>query len=124
MDNHLVKQQQDALIEDTLKNHPLATMPHSITADVMRRVQKDVRPVLVTWNDFVVSLAIVLCIGALFFTLHSLPPIILVRLHIQEILLHQNILVDSYFLLPMLAVAGGISLATLMLYQLLEPQPQ
>ena len=66
MDNRLT---QDALIEDALNSQPLATMPRSITVDVMARIQKDTRPALITWNDFALSLVIALCIGALFFTL-------------------------------------------------------
>ena len=67
MDNRLTPEQENAIIEDALKNYPLAPMPRSITANVMARIQKDVRPALVTWNDFALSLVIALCIGALFF---------------------------------------------------------
>ena len=93
MDNRLTPQQENALIEDALKNYPLAPMPRSITLNVMARIQKDIRPALVTWNDFVLSMVIALCIGALFFTLQSLPPILLAKLRVQEILLYQDFLV-------------------------------
>jgi len=99
MDNRL---KQDALIEDALNSQPLAEMPHSITLDVMARIQKDVRPSLVTWNDFVLSLVIALSIGALFFTAQSLPPIMIAKLRIQGILLYQDILVNVRWLLPTL----------------------
>lgn len=97
MDNRL---KQDALIEDALNNYPLAPMPRSITANVMARIQKDSRPALITWSDVVLSLVIALCIGALFFTVQSLPPIILVKLRIQSILLYQDFLVNMRWLIP------------------------
>ena len=100
MDNRLTPQQENALIEDALKNYPLAPMPRSITLNVMARIQKDIRPALVTWNDFVLSMVIALCIGALFFTLQSLPPILLAKLRVQEILLYQDFLVNTRWLIP------------------------
>lgn len=112
MDNHL---KQDALIEDALKTYPLVEMPRSVTADVMARIQKDVRPSLVTWNDFVLSLVLALSIGAIFFTVQSLPPIMLAKLHIQVILLHQGILVNIRWLLPSLlfGIAALLSALTI-----------
>jgi len=97
MDNRL---KQDALIEDALKSQPLAPMPRSVTADVMARIQKDTRPSLVTWNDFVLSLVVALSIGALFFAGQSLPPIMLAKLRMQGILLYQDFLVNVRWLVP------------------------
>jgi hypothetical protein len=97
MDNRL---EQDALIEDALRSQPLAEMPRSVTLDVMARIQKDTRPSLVTWNDFALSAVIALSIGALFFTIQNLPPIMLVKLRIQGILLYQDILVNARWLIP------------------------
>ena len=97
MDNRL---KQDALIEDALQSQTLALMPRSVTADVLARIQTDKRPVFLTWHDFGLSLVIALCIGALFFTLQSLPPIILVKLRIQSILLYQDFLVNMRWLIP------------------------
>jgi len=119
MDNRL---KQDALIEDALKSQPLAPMPRSITADVMARIQKDTRPALITWNDFALSLVIALCIGALFFTLQNLPPVMLVKIRIQGILLYQSFLVNMRWLIPILFFGLGAFLAALtipMLYQMM-----
>jgi len=99
MDNRL---EQDALIEDALENYPLAEMPHSITLDVMNRIQKDSRPRLVTWNDFGLSLVIVACIASLWFTFVHLPPIALAKLRIQGILLYQDFLVNARWFVPTL----------------------
>ena len=107
MDNRLTPQQEDAIIEDALKNYPLAPMPRSITVNVMARIQKDVRPKLVTWNDFALSLVIAICIGALFFTMQSLPPIMVAKLRIQGILLYQDFLVNARWLIP--AVLFGLA---------------
>ncbi|MBK8618417.1 MAG: hypothetical protein IPN96_15145 [Anaerolineales bacterium] len=73
MDHRLTPEEKDIFIEDALKTIPLAPMPRSITVNVMARIQKDIRPKLITWNDFVLSLVITLCIGALFITMQSLP---------------------------------------------------
>lgn len=100
MDSRLTPEQENAIIEDALKNYPLAHMSRSITLDVMARIQKDIRPALVTWNDFVLSLVIALCIGALFFAAQSLPPIMIVKLRIQGILLYQDFLVNASWIVP------------------------
>lgn len=101
MDNRLTPE-QEAQLEDALKSYPLAPMPRSITMDVMARIQKDVRPALITWNDFALSLVIALCIGALFFAVQNLPPILLVKIRIQGILLYQDFLVNARWLVPAL----------------------
>ena len=107
MDHRLTPEEKDIFIEDALKTIPLAPMPRSITVNVMARIQKDIRPKLVTWNDFVLSLVIALCIGALFITMQSLPPILVAKLRVQGILLYQDILVNIRWLVP--AVLFGFS---------------
>ena len=110
MDNCL---KQDAQIEDALKSYPLAEMPRSITLDVMTRIQKDVRPSLVTWNDFVLSLVLALSISAVFFAVQSLPPIMLAKLRIQGILLYQGFLVNARWLVPSLLFGAAALLSAL-----------
>ena len=110
MDNRL---KQDALIEDALQSQTLAPMPRSVTADVLARIQTDQRPAFLTWHDFGLSLVIALCVGALFFTLQSLPPIILVKLRIQSILLYQDFLVNMRWLVPSLFFGIAALLAAL-----------
>ena len=99
MDNRL---EQDALIEDALKNYPLAPMPRDITASVMARIQVDKRPALVTWNDFAIALAIALTIGALFITVQNLPPIAVIKLRTQGILLYHDFILNARWLVPSL----------------------
>jgi len=112
MDNRL---KQDILIEDALKSQSLAEMPRSVTMDVMARIQTEKRPVLITWNDLVLSLVIALSINALFFTAQSLPPIIFAKLRIQGILFYQDILVNARWLVPSLlfGVAAFLSALTI-----------
>ena len=100
MDKRLTPEQENAMIEDALNNIPLVSMPRSVTVNVMARIQKDVRPALITWHDFVLSLVIAFCVGALFFTVQSLPPILVAKLRIQGILLYQDILVNARWLVP------------------------
>jgi hypothetical protein len=122
MDKHL---KQDALIEDALNSQPLAPMPRSITADVMRRIQttEAKRPALLTWSDFVLSSVIASCIAAIWFASQTLPPILLAKLRIQGILLYQGFLVNSRWLVPtvlfgLAAVLAAITLPTL--YQMMN----
>jgi len=120
MDNRITPEQENAIIEDALKNTPLAPMPHSITFNVMARIQKDGRPKLITWNDVALSLVIASCIAALFFTFQSLPPILVAKLRIQEILLYQNILVNLHWLAPALLFGLAAFLSALTIQYLLQ----
>ena len=97
MDNRL---EQDAFIEDALKSQPLAPMPRSITTNVMSRIQVEKRPALVTWNDFAIALTIALTLGALTITAQFLPPITLMKLRMQGILLYQDFIVNARWLIP------------------------
>ena len=117
MDNRL---KQDALIEDALKSQPLAPMPRSVTLDVMARIQTDVRPSLITWNDFVLSLVIALSIGAVFFAAQSLPPMVFAKIRIQGILLYQDLLVNARWLVPSLLFGGAAFLSALTIPSLVQ----
>ena len=113
MDNRLNPEQENTIIEDALKNYPLAPMPRSITPNVMARIQKDVRPALVTWKDFGLSLIIALCFGALLFTVQNLPPIMVAKLRIQGILLYQGLLINAHWLTPTLLFGFAVFLFAL-----------
>ena len=117
MDNRL---KQDALIEDALNSQSLAPIPRSITMDVMSRIQKDVRPKLITWNDFGLSLVIALCVGALFFAMQSLPPIMVAKLRVQGILLYQDFLVNARWLVPAIFFGLAALLAALTIPALIQ----
>jgi hypothetical protein len=110
MDDRL---KQDALIEDALKSYPLAPMPRDITMNVMARIQKDTRPVLVTWSDLVLSFVIAACVAALWFATQNLPPILLAKIRIQGILLYQDFLVNSRWLIPATMLGLAALLAVL-----------
>ncbi len=118
MDHRLSPKQENEILEDALKNYPLAPMPHSITVNIMARIQKDVRPTLVTWNDFILSLVIALCIGALFFTVQNLPTLVLTKIRIQSILFYQDLIVNARWLVPalffgMVALLSSLTLPAL-----------
>jgi hypothetical protein len=95
---------QDAWLEDGLKSQPLATMPCSVTAEVMSRIQATgaKRPALLTWSDLALGFVITACIAALWFSVANLPPILVAKLRIQGILLYQDFLVNSRWLVPAL----------------------
>jgi len=110
MDNRL---EQDALIEDALKNYPLAPVPRDITASVMARIQVEKRPALITWNDFAIALVIALTVGALFITAQSLPPVVLTKLRIQGILFYQDLIVNARWFVPVLFFSAAAFFAAL-----------
>ena len=102
MDNRLTPQQQDALIEDALQTYPLAPMPRDITAGVLTHIKTNSSRATVTWGDFVLSLVIALSVGALFFALQNIPPIVFAKMRIQTILLYQDAIVNAQWLIPTL----------------------
>ena len=117
MDNRL---KQDLLIEDALKSQPLAPMPRGITMDVMARIQKDRRPAILTWSDFVLSSAIAACIAALWFASQNLPPILLAKIRIQGILLYQDFLLNARWLVPAAMFGLAAILAALTIPYLIQ----
>jgi len=82
--------------------------------------QTQQRPMLVTWNDFVLSLFIALSIGAVLFALQSLPPVAVVKLQIQWILLYQDFIVNARWLLPALSFGLAAFFAALTIPTLVQ----
>jgi hypothetical protein len=111
---------QNAQIEDALTSQPLAPMPRSVTASVMSGIQKDARPVFLTWNDFALSLVIALSLAALWYAGQNLPPILVARIRIQGILLYQDFLVNARWLVPAAMFGLAVLLAALIIPPLLQ----
>ena len=105
MDNPLTPEQQNVLLEDALQTYPIVQMPRDITADVMARIQTAPapRPFRLTWGDFLVSLVLLICIGTVWFSLQNLPPLVIAQIRKESILLYQQILVNTRWLIPMLS---------------------
>src|SRR5215216_4364005 len=119
MDKHV---KENALIENALKSQPLAPMPRSITMDVMARIQTAdaKRPAIMTWSDFGLGSVVASCVAALWFASQNLPPILLAKLRIQSILLYQDFLVNSRWLVPTLFFGFAALLAALTIPSLLK----
>lgn len=119
MDNRL---KQDALIEDALTSQPLAPMPRSVTLDVMARIQtaEAKRPAILTWSDFALSAVIASCFAGMWFASQHLPPIFLMKLRIQGILLYQDFLVNARWLIPAMMFGLAAFLAALTIPTLLQ----
>ena len=119
MDDRLTPAQKDELIENTLHEMPLAPMPRDITTSVMAQIQTAPVPRFhLTWADFGLSLAITLCILAIWIGLQSLPPLVLLQLRIQGILLWQKLIVNANWLVPSISIAIGFGLGILALINL------
>ena len=105
MDNPLTPEKQNAILEEALHTYPVAQLPRDITADVMRRLQTAPapRPFRLTWNDLFLSLILAVCIGALWFSVQTLPPLVIAQLRKESILLYQQFLVNARWLIPVLS---------------------
>jgi hypothetical protein len=105
MDNSLTPEQQNDVIEEALHTYPVMAMPRDITADVMARIQTvpAPRPFRLTWKDVVLSLVLAICMGAVWFSLQNLPPLVMAQLRKETILLHQQFLVNARWLIPVLS---------------------
>ena len=115
MDNPLTPEKQNAILEEALHTYPVAQMPRDITADVMRRLQTAPapRPFRLTWNDLFLSLVLAVCIGALWFSVQTLPPLVIAQLRKESILLYQQFLVNARWLIPVLSFGLAAFLAAL-----------
>ena len=115
MDNPLTPEKQNAILEEALHTYPVAQMPRDITADVIRRLQTAPapRPFRLTWNDLFLSLVLAVCIGALWFSVQTLPPLVIAQLRKESILLYQQFLVNARWLIPVLSFGLAALLAAL-----------
>ena len=115
MDHSLTPETQNAVIEDALRSYPLALLPRDITVDVMARIKTipAPRPFLLTWNDLVLATVFSVCIGALWFSINHLPPLLIAQIRKESILLYQQILVNLRWLLPVLSFGLAALLSAL-----------
>ena len=117
MDNSLTPETKNAAIEDALHTYPIIPMPRDIAADVLSRIQTvpAPRPFRLTWTDLILSMVLAVCVGAVWFSLRNLPPLVVAQIRKESILLYQQILVNARWLVPMLAfsIAGFLSALTI-----------
>lgn len=117
MDNPLTPEKQNAVIEDAFHTYPVIPMPRDITADVMSRIQTVLapRPFRLTWNDLVLGVVLAICIGAIWFSLQSLPPLVVAQLRKESILFYQQIILNARWLIPVLSfgLAGFFAALTI-----------
>lgn len=117
MDNSLTPEQQNLVIEDALRTYPVMPVPRDLSVDVLARIQAvpAPRPFRPTWTDLILSIVLALSIGALWFSLQNLPPLVVAQLRKESILLYQQILVNARWLVPMLAfsLAGFFAALTI-----------
>jgi hypothetical protein len=105
MDNPLTPEKQNAILEDALHTYPVVSLPRDLRMEVMSRVQTipTPRPFRLTWTDLILSIVLALCIGAIWFSLQNLPPLIVAQMRKESILLYQQILVNARWLVPVLS---------------------
>lgn len=115
MDNSLIPGTQHTMIEDALRTYPVAPIPRDITADVMTRIKiiPAPRPFRFTWNDLVLAIVFSVCIGAMWFSINNLPPLLVAQIRKESILLYQHLLVNMRWLLPVLSFGLAAFLSAL-----------
>ena len=116
MDNSLTPDKQNLAIEDALRTYPIAPMPRDLSVDVLSRIQtvRVPRPRL-TWTDLILGTVLAICMGAIWFSLQNLPPLVVAQMRKESILLYQQLLVNARWLVPMLAfsIAGFFAALTI-----------
>ncbi|HKY54835.1 MAG TPA: hypothetical protein VJM08_11040 [Anaerolineales bacterium] len=123
MDSLLTPQEQEHIIEDALRSQPLAPMPRDITELVVVRLRNEPAPRFqLTRTDYLLAIVIALVLGAIIFSFQLLPPIVLLQMRIQGILLWQSFLVNYRWLLPMTSIILGTFLIGIAFHQLLRSQ--
>lgn len=117
MDNPLTPEKQNAAIDDALHTYPVMPLPRDMTADVIARIQTVPvqRPFRLTWNDLVLGIVLSMCLGALWFSLDRLPPLVVAQIRKESTLLYQQIIVNARWLLPVLSfgLAGFFAALTI-----------
>ena len=115
MDNSLTPENQNAVIEDALHTYPLAPLPRDITIEVMARITTIPAPPTfrLTWNDFILATVLSICIGAIWFSLNNLPPLLVVQIRKESILIYQYVLVNIRWLFPVISFGLAAFLSAL-----------
>lgn len=113
MDDRLIPTQNER-IEDALRSYPPASMPRSITADVMARLRTTPAPRFqLTRNDLLLAVVLTAVFNSIIFGLQFLPGHVVLQIRIQGILAWQAFLVNMRWLLPALLFGSAAVLAAL-----------
>ena len=117
MDNSLTPEKQNAAIDDALHTYPVMPLPRDVTAQIMARIQAVPvqHPFPLRWSDLLLGLVLSMCLGALWFSLNSLPPLVIAQIRKESILLYQQVIVNARWLLPVFSfsLAGLLTALTI-----------
>lgn len=115
MDNPLTPEKQNYLIEEALHTYPIMPAPRDLTGDVLSRIQTvpAPRPFRLTWNDFTLGIILSICIGAVWFGVYNLPPLVVAQIRKESILLYQQFIVNARWLIPVICFGLGGLLSAL-----------
>jgi hypothetical protein len=113
MDDNLIPTHNDR-VEDALRSYPPASMPRSISGDVMARLQTAPAPRFqLTRNDLILAVVLTAVFSSIIFGLQFLPGPMVLQIRIQGILAWQAFLVNMRWLLPALLFGSAAVLAAL-----------
>ena len=123
MDNLLTPNEQEHLIEDALRSYPLAKMPKDVAEAVMARLHNEPAPRFqLSRTDCILAIVLTLVLGGIILGFQFLPPIVVLQLRIQGILLWQSFLVNYRWFVPLTSIILGTFLAGFAFHQLLRYQ--
>ena len=105
MDKPLTSEKQNASLEDALHTYPIIPIPHDMTVQIMSQIQANPMQarLRLNWNDVILSTVIAICVGALWFSVENLPPLIVAQIRKETILFYQQILVNARWFVPALS---------------------
>jgi hypothetical protein len=105
MDKPLTPEKQNAILEDALHTYPMILMSHDLTVQIMSQIQAIPMQarLRLNGNDLILSAVIAICVGAIWFSVENLPPLIVAQIRRETILLYQQILVNARWLVPALS---------------------
>jgi hypothetical protein len=90
-------------------------MPRPVTAEVMTRIKTipAPRPFRLTWNDLLLAFIFSVSIGAMWFSINHLPPLVVAQIRKESILFYQYLLVNMRWLIPALSFGLAAFLSAL-----------
>ena len=117
MDNPLIPEKPDLIIEEALLTLPLESLPGDLTGGVLAHIKTvpAPRPFHLTWSDVVLAVILAVSLGAIWFSLQHLPPLVVAQIRKESILFYQYLFINARWLMPAVSfgLAGILALLTL-----------
>jgi hypothetical protein len=116
MDNRLNSEME--IIENALNAYPVAELPNDVASLVMEKIRIVHAPRLrISLNNLLLAAALILAVCSIWYGFEFLPATALIKLRILGRLFWYGLRINAPWLLPLLIVTFGASLAGIAVYQ-------